>query len=160
MNTKGLLGTIRGLALGAGLTVATWAAPAVVEKGTRDISIIVDVPFYWDCAGQFVRQTITGTFNYHLVQTPNGNTQYHELWLKNITGWVRGADGTVWIRTGNVSPTVELRNADGSLRMLQFTFKGEFISATGPTIKAWEVFHLSFDANGEVRVDLYESRCR
>lgn len=144
---------------GAGLTAAKSAAGAVTDKGTGELSIIVDEPFYWQCAGQQVTQTITGTFSYHSVLTPSGMTQYHELWLKGITGRVEGADGTVWIRTGNVSPYVELRNADGTLRMVQFTFKGEFVSETAPTIKVWQLYHLTIDANGELRIELSESRC-
>jgi len=37
-----------------------------------------------------------------------------------------------------------------------FTFRGTFIPAeeAGPTIEAHEVYHVSRDANGTVRVDL------
>jgi len=40
--------------------------------------------------------------------------------------------------------------------MTMFTFRGTFIPAeeAGPTIEAHEVYHVSRDANGTVRVDL------
>jgi hypothetical protein len=154
MNANKLLKGILGLGLGAMFTVAAAAAPAVVEKGTGVLEI--DQVFFLDCFGEWVHEIGSVTYNYHRVQLPNGNYVYHDLWLKLASTSYGLESGHVWTINKNVSPYIERSTGGG---MTHFTAQTTGVSETGPTIELRNVFHISFDANGELKVDRLEIRC-
>ena len=150
MITKTLLTGILGLSLGLGFATPSWAAPAVVEKGTAHFAVEAD--FYIDVLGEDVHLIWSVPYNYHVVTTPNGDTVYHELWL-NASATLTSESGTVWTLKKTVSPFIE-RNTGGG--MTQFTERSTYVSDTGQILVFRMVFHISFDANGELRVDRSE----
>jgi hypothetical protein len=148
MNTKSLLKTILAVALGTGLTVAAWAAPAVVEQGTDHVDIYQDVDLS-DWIGEWVHEDGGVTFNYHRVQLPNGDYVYHDLWFQTTSTLTGLKTGTKWILQRNVSPDV-IRSTGGG--MIMWTTLSIYVSETGPTIHIHYLYHISYDANGELRV--------
>ena len=150
MTTKRLLIGILGLSLGLGFTTPSGAAPAVVEKGTAHFAVEADV--YVDPLGEVLHLFWSVPYNYHVVTTPNGDTVYHELWL-NVSATLTSESGTVWTLKKSVSPFID-RNTGGG--MTQFTERSTYVSDTGQILELRIVFHISFDANGELKVDRYE----
>jgi hypothetical protein len=167
MHTKRLVKTILGLALGGGLTVAAWAAPAVVQKGTAEPFKVINLytgGFVYDCFGVPVVEEFTVTYNYHQVQTPSGNSVYHDLYM-HFTGTMREADkdgnvipdGMAWDLQNNVSPYV-IRIGKGMME--KYTAWSKWVSETGgPTITLRHVFHATVDANGELIVTWEDTDC-
>ncbi len=155
MNTKGLLKTILGLALGTGLTVAAWAAPAVVEKGSFEVygeGVIDEL----ECTGEPVLEKDSIVVNYHRVQTQKGDYVYHDLWL-DATGTLTGLESeTVWTLRKFISPGIDRSTGGG---MVEFNTSKTYVSETGQRITLRAVYHVSFDANGELRVDRFEWGC-
>lgn len=179
MHTKALLKTILGLALGTGLTVAAWAAPAVVEKGSGGPFPMMNIyseGFVYDCFGVPVVEEVTVTYNYHQVQTPNENVVYHDLFM-HFTGSMReikvgedgkpilGGDGNpvlvpegmTWTLRNNVSPYV-IRIGKGMME--KYTAWSKWVSETGgPTITLRHVFHATVNAKGELIVTWEDTDC-
>jgi hypothetical protein len=155
MHTKGLVKTTLGLALGGGLTVAAWAAPAVVEKGSYEVygeGVIDEL----ECTGEPVLEKASIVVNYHRVQTPKGDYVYHDLWL-DATGTLTGLESeTVWTLKKFVSPGIDRSTGGG---MVEFNTSKTYVSETGQRITLRAVYHVSFDANGELRVDHFEWGC-
>jgi hypothetical protein len=154
MNANKLFKRILGLGLGAMFTVSAAAAPAVVEKGTAVLYLEGDV--YSDCFGEVMHFNHVIPYRYHRVQLPNGNYVYQELWIDSTLTAVGLETGTVWTAEKNVSPYIERTTGGG---MVHFTDMVTWVSDTGLTIELRSVLHLSFDANGELRVDRLEFRC-
>jgi hypothetical protein len=111
------------------------------------------------CINEEAHSVVSAPYTYHLVQTANGDEVYIEQWDKTaITGSLTGlSSGHYWTRVDNVSPMV-IRSAGGG--MMQYTFKGTFVSETGPTLEWTEVYHISSNANGRLVVDKYRANCR
>ena len=153
MKTTKLFSGLLGLALGLGLSVSISAAPAVVEKGEG--SLAFDEHFYSDCLGEWAYEIASVTYNYHLVLTPKGDYVYRDLWL-NLSSVVTTESGTVWTLKKNVSPFVDRSTGGGgTLWTTQLTY----VSDTGQTQEIRRQFHISFDANGALRVDRFTERC-
>lgn len=155
MTTKRLLIGILGLSLGLGFTTPSWAAPAVVEKGEGVLNI--EEEFFQECFGEVLHSIGTIPYTYHRVQLPNGKYVYHDLWL-NPTFVAVGLDtGTIWTLAKNVSPFIDRTTGGG---MTHFTAMGTWVSDAGEKIELRNVFHVSYDANGNLKVDRLEIRCR
>jgi hypothetical protein len=128
-----------------------------MESGSGVFTFDGDV--FLDCLGEVVRSVIAAPYTYRRVLTPTGDSLYVEHWNnKEITGTLTGlTSGLTWNRVDNVSPLVD-RSMGGGMTM--YTFKGTFVPvSTGPTIQAHERYHVSRDAKGNTRVDMYEFRC-
>lgn len=129
---------------------------ASVQSGISTFSF--DRVHWWGCIGERVHNVFVVTYSYTLVQLPTGEFVYRELWPNGgAVGAVTGlTSGHVWTRDSGPSPYIESSTAGG-----RTTFTGlvRFVSETGPTIEVREVFHLSRDASGEIRVDEYMASC-
>lgn len=114
---------------------------------------------FFGCVGEEVHSVVAAPYSYHLVQTASGEEIYVEQWdQKAITGSLTGlSSGHYWTRVKNVSPMV-IRSTGGG--MTHYTFRGTFISETGPTLEVTEIYHTSRDANGRLVADKFETRCR
>lgn len=155
MTTKTLLIGILGLCLGLGFTTPSWAAPAVVEKGEGVLNI--EEEFFLECFGEVLHSIGTIPYTYHRVQLPNGNYVYHDLYL-NPTFVAVGLDtGTIWTLAKNVSPFVD-RSTGGGATL--WTSMQTWVSDAGEKVEVRNVFHVSYDANGNLKVDRLEIRCR
>ena len=146
-------GAVLGLILGIGSALSAVSAPATAEKGTGVIDW--ENTFYFDAVGEEVYQDRYITFTYHLVQTPGGNYLYLEPYkTKDATITMIGLQsGTVWTLEKLTSPFVD-RSAGGG--MLNYICTARYVSETGPSIRVLERYHMSFDANGALRVENYE----
>ena len=153
MTTKTLLTGILGLSLGLGFTTPSWAAPAVVEKGTAHFAVEADFPI--DVLGEDVHLSWSVSYNYHVVTTPGGDTVYHELWL-NPSATLTAESGTVWTLKKTVSPFINRSTGGG---MTQFTERSTYVSDTGQILELRNKFQISFNANGELKIDRFEVRC-
>ena len=89
---------------------------------------------------------------------PSGEYVYRELWPRTVgAGTITGlTSGHVWRRDVGASPLIDRSTGGG---MLRWTASMRFVSETGPSIDVFENFHFSRDANGEVKVDRYQSSC-
>ena len=114
---------------------------------------------YNECAGEDVHLVMDTIFDYRLVVTPSGDQLYLEPWREGATGTMTGMDtGRVWIRCGVVSPFI-YRDMGGE--MTHWTYKGLWVcDADGSSFMEHEWYHLSYDANGELRVDRYDITCK
>lgn len=112
------------------------------------------------CIGEGVRSVVHAPYHYKVHTTPSGNTVYVELWdHKSVTGTLTGlTTGTVWTRTRTVSPFIDV-STGGDSRMTMYIVRATFVSETGPTIEAKEVFHITRDASGRVTSEHYSFRC-
>lgn len=155
MKTNKLFSGLLGLALGLGLTVSSWAAPAVVEKGSGVINDEYE-SIYIECFGELLQITAVIPYTYHRVQLPNGEFVYHDLYLRaNIVG-IGKDTGTVWTMEKITSPLIERSTGGG---MIHTSSRDTWVSDTGERVEVRISFHLSFDANGNLRVDRFEVRC-
>lgn len=151
MNTKGLLS---GLILGVGLTMATWAAPSVVEKGS---GVVDDAGGYYnECLGQNITWWVHAPYTYHVVTLANGDYVYHDMWFKDVTGEILAQDGTVWTRTGQVSPFVDKTTGGGATH---YTSRVTFVSEDGRKMEIRATVHVNFDANGKLRANFEFINC-
>lgn len=143
---------------GPELVTAEPNAGAVLEEGTGVFTY--DQVIYFACVGEDVRSIIHAPYTYRVVESPSGNNVYVELWDTDaVTGTLIGqTSGIVWSRINNVSPLVQ-RNTGGGSGMLHYTFKGDFESDVGPYLKVQQVFHMSWNASGELTADFSKSRC-
>ena len=130
---------------------------ANVEHGTGVFSF--DAVHYWDCVGENVPNAFDVTYSYTRVTLPSGEYVYRELWPKTEgVGTITGlTSGHVWRRDIGAGPLVDRSTGGG---MLRWTGKVYFVSETGPRIVVSENVHLSRNANGEVKVDRFESTCK
>ena len=126
-----------------------------VTNGTGTFS--VDAVQFWDCVNEDIHNVFEASYTYTLVELPNGQTTYRELWLNQIAGTITGlSTGTVWERVVQASPYVHITGPAGSE---WFIYKGKFVSETGPTIDVREMGRLVTNANGEVTIDDYAFTC-
>lgn len=133
------------------------ADAAAVSQGTGVFEW--DGYAYIDCIGEEAHSVVSAPYEYHLVERANGESVYVELWDQHaITGTLDGlTSGHHWTRIHNVSPMV-IRSAGGG--MTHYTFRGTFVSETGPTLEWTEVFHTSRDANGRLVAEKLRINCR
>jgi len=138
---------------------ATADAGATVEEGTGVFTF--DGIVFFDCVGEDVRSIVYAPYTYRITETPGGNLIYRETWdTEAVTGTLIGqTSGIVWQRTNNVSPLVQ-RSTGGASGMFHYTFKGDFESDVGPDLKVHEVFHLSWNAAGELTAEFHKANCR
>ena len=152
-----------GLAVLAGLQPAIAQGKAdprgaTIETGSG-VFIVEDVLEWFEPVGEEVLISVYAPFTYRLILTPRGDFVYVEQWdTEAVTGTMIGIDsGIVWTRTKNLSPYI-VRSSGGGME--HYTFKGTFVSEDGPTIEVHEVYHVSYDANGELRVELHKFHAR
>jgi len=140
------------------LVSGTADAGALVEEGTG-VFTFDDIVFF-DCVGENVRSIVYAPYTYRLIQMPSGGFVYQETWDTGaVTGTLIGqTSGIVWDRTNNVAPFIE-RSTGGGSGMIHYTFKGDFESDVGPDLKVHEVFHLSWNASGELVAAFYKPKC-
>jgi len=167
MKTKGLLKTILGLALGTGLTVAAWAAPAVVEKGS--IAFVSKGILYAPCLDAWLYEVVNVDYNYHQVTTPNGNFLYHDLYM-HFTGTsqqveegedgqpVLDDDGNAVLVPGGVTLTLKNNVSPYHIRIGKgmvehYTAWSTWVTEDGAKVQFQSDYHITVDANGEVRVE-------
>lgn len=133
------------------------ADAATVTSGTGVYVFQADVPFH-ECVGEVVRADVRAEYTYRLVRTPKGDALYVERWTpQSTTGTLTGlTSGHVWVRTRTVSPFISHTVGGG---VTHYTFRGTFVSETGPTLEVREMFHVSADATGTVRVERVQMKC-
>jgi hypothetical protein len=126
--------------------------PARVESG-YDVMDPSGVEDWTHIVGEPIAYWLYAPFTWREVTTPQGETVYSFTWdSKAVEGTLTGLwTGTEWIRT-KAAAKFTVRSMGGG--MTHITCKNTFISATGPTIEIRMVCHISWDANGELRVDL------
>ena len=131
---------------------------ATIETGSG-VFVVEDEVVWFEPVGEYVLVSVYAPFTYRLILTPRGDYVYVEHWdAEAVTGTMEGlSSGIVWTRTKNRSPYI-VRSTGG--RMEHYTFKGTFVSEDGPTIEVHEVYHVSYDANRELRVDLFKFHAR
>ena len=112
------------------------------------------------CLDEEVHEVLNAPYNFRLVTTPSGNTVYLEPFdHKLVTGTMTGlSSGTIWHRTTTVSPFVS-RSTGGNGGMTHYTSMAKWVSETGPSIHATQVFHLSFDASGRLTAEHSSFSC-
>lgn len=112
----------------------------------------------YECLDEPTYSVVNAPYTYHLVVNPNGDEVYVEKWDKKaITGTLTGlVTGRVWTRVDNVSPMV-IRTAGGG--MTHYTFRGTMVRDGGPTLEFREIYHVSRDANGVLRIENWKYNC-
>lgn len=143
-----------------GFAVSVFAGGAVVEKGTGTFEL--DLELYWPCLETDVLTVFTVPTRYYLVQTANGNEVYVEQWLPNqLEGFIIELDsGAYWERTKTITTMVS-RSTGGDSEMLEYAFKSVMVNVdTGERMMVNERYHISYDANGEMRVETSSLNCR
>jgi hypothetical protein len=142
------------------LAASTVGGGAVVEWGTDVIEM--DIPVLdFPCWGE-EQISVYNYFPYtwHRVQTPKGEWIKTIKWdTENVVGIVVGLEtGRVWVRDHNVVSQVDRSTGGG---MTRINFSGLWLPLyEGPVIRIHETVHMSYDANGKLRVDRYELRCK
>ena len=126
--------------------------PATVESG-YDVMGGVGEEDWTHIVGEPIGFCLYAPFTWRQVTTPQGETVYHLKWdSAAVEGTLTGLwTGTEWIRT-KAAAKFTVRSMGGG--MTHITCKNTLISETGPTIEIRMVCHISWDANGELRVDL------
>jgi hypothetical protein len=128
-----------------------------VESGTGTFTF--DAVHYWDCVGENVHNVFEATYRYTVIELPNGQTTYREIWLNTVgAGTITGlSTGTVWRRDIQAAPYVLHNGGPGGSEW--FIYKGRFVSEGGQTIDVREMGRLVVNANGNVTVDDYTFTC-
>lgn len=133
-------------------------APAAAMTTGSGVFSWEGVNIRYECLDEPTYSVINAPYTYHLVVNLNGDEVYVEKWDKKaITGTLTGlVTGRVWTRVDNVSPMV-IRTAGGG--MTHYTFRGTMVREGGPTLEFRELYHVSRDANGELRVENWKYNC-
>jgi hypothetical protein len=128
--------------------------PATVESG-YDVMGGSGEEDWTHIVGEPIAFWLHAPFTWRLVTTPRGETVYHLKWdSAAVEGTLTGLwTGTEWVRT-KAAANLTTRSMGGG--MTHITCKNTFVSETGPTIEVREVYHISWDANGELRVELWK----
>ena len=130
---------------------------ATTTKGTGVFA--VDNVVFFPCVGETVHTVLNAPFTFYLVTLPSGEYVYHDHWdTQAVTGTLTGlTSGTVWTRDRFRSPFMDRSTGGGTTH---WTSTGIFVSETGPTLQINEVFHVSRNAAGEIKVLKHEFNCR
>ena len=125
-----------------------WGTGLFVGDGTR----------YLSCLGEYVHIHNEMPFRWHRVVTPSGNVTFSDPFIPNAgTGQTSGlTSGSVWTLERVVGPEVITTNAGVEA---QFVAVLHWASETGPDYTLHNTYHFVQNANGEVTVDNFESRC-
>jgi hypothetical protein len=129
---------------------------AVQERGTSTFG--GDGVNYIPCIGEFVHSHAEFPFRWHQVTTPSGTVVFNDQFIPNAgTGSLEGlTSGTVWTMQRSVSPEVIITNAGEHAFFIAIVTRE---SATGPTFTLHNTYHFVQNANGDVKVDRFESHC-
>lgn len=136
------------------------AGPAAeaAEVSTSSGVFEIEGEYYLDCVDEIIRETFRAPFTTRLIVNPKGGHTYLEPFdPMQATGTIVGlTSGHTWTHTRVVSPYVDRGGAGG---MTHFIFRSTLVSETGPTLELRHLFHVTTDANGELRVDRLNLRC-
>ena len=125
-----------------------WGTGLFAGEGTR----------YLSCLGEYVHIYNAMPFRWHRVVTPSGNVTFSDPFIPNAgTGRTVGlTSGNVWTLDRVVGP--EVINANAGEQSF-FVAVLHWVSETGPDYTLHNTFHFVQDANGDVTVNSFESRC-
>lgn len=138
------------------LSASMLGGSAIVEKGTDVFTF--EGELYFDCFGEMIWTELEAPYTYRLIQKPNGDYTYIETWdSKAYYGIIIGLEtGRVWDRTKTV--TTLTQHGDGSWG---YSFKSVFVErGTGKRTMVHEKVRVSYNGNGEMKVDRYEFDCK
>ena len=142
-----------------GLAWSVLAGGAILERGEyiRDVSY----EGYFPCFGEVVYTEFIVPVRYFVVETSSGNLTRLDKWLPNqLEGIIIGLEsGNVWERTNTVVSAVT-EESGGDASMSEYTFKSVMVNIdTGERMVVIERAHVSYDANGELRVEMASLKC-
>lgn len=153
----------------APVTQLSGAASAAAPAPTTTVSsgaaqdwgtgvFVGDATVYRDCVGEFVHVHNEMPFRWHRVVTPSGNVMFSDPFIPNAgTGETVGlTTGRIWTLDQVVSPEVIHTNAGMEA---SFVAVLHWKSETAPDFTMHNTFHFVQNANGEVIVNSFESRC-
>lgn len=134
---------------------------AVANAATRTSGTVVLTGAATDfisCLGEVLSFNASVVMKYNSITTSSGNTIFSDHFVPGTaTGTAVGlTSGTVWTLQRNIAPEVITVHA-GSTAF--FTQSILWTSETGPSFTLQHNFHFVQNANGDVTVNRFESRC-
>jgi hypothetical protein len=145
-----------------GRTPARVEAATVASSGAEQASgtgvFVGDGTSYRDCLGEMAHVHNEMPFRWHMVVTPSGNVMFSDPFISNAgTGQTEGlASGRIWTLDRVVSPEVISTNAGVEAHFVAVL---HWVSETGPSFTLHNSYRFVQNANGEVVVNSFESRC-
>jgi hypothetical protein len=135
---------------------ATLQVGAVQERGTG--VFIGDGTIFFDCLGEYVHVHNEFPLTWHRIVTPSGNVVFKDPFVPNGgSGRAEGlTSGTIWTIDRVISPEVIITNAGQKAFFVAIT---HWVSETGSSFTVHNTFHFVQNANGDVLVNSFESRC-
>ena len=132
------------------------ATGASVDKGEG--VFVAHSTFFLPCLGETITENSRIPFRYHLVQTPNGNVHYSEMYIPGTaTGTFVTQSGTTWTLERVVSPFVSSVNGSGDVMF--FTANILWRSEDGRTLHLQPNYHFKRNASGEVVLEFNNGHC-
>jgi hypothetical protein len=125
-----------------------WGTGVFVGDGTS----------YRPCLGEMAHVHNEMPFRWHMVVTPSGNVMFSDPFIPNGgTGQTEGlSSGRVWTLDRVVSPEVINTNAGVEAHFVAVL---HWVRDGGPNFTLHNTYHFVQNANGDVTVNSFESRC-
>lgn len=152
-------GRISALILASFVFASPGFGKALVNRGTDVLELEIPSATFPCWGEEPLYIYIYAPYSWRTVQTPAGGSVYVENWDTNRAwGDVIGLEtGRVWLRVVHQAKVVDRSTGGDAFTAI---YNGVFIPlGVGPVIRVHEVMHMSFDANGNLRVDRYELNC-
>jgi hypothetical protein len=112
---------------------------------------------YIDCIGEDVHTHVEFPFRWSRTVTPSGNIVFKDPFVAGGTGHLEGlTSGNVWTAAHYVGPEVIIANAGQEAFFVAIV---RWVSPTAATFTIHNTLHFVQNANGDVKVDRYESHC-
>lgn len=135
--------------------LASASGGAVHESGYG--VLVGDGTRYLDCIGENFHAHNEFPYQWFRTVTPSGNVAFRDPFIKGGFGQAEGlTSGTVWTVDRYLSPEVINTNAG---QQAFFVAIVHWVSETGPSFTIHNTYHFVQNANGDVKVDSFESRC-
>lgn len=135
--------------------LASASGGAVRESGYG--VFVGDGTRYLDCIGEDFHVHNEFPFQWFRTVTPSGNVVFKDPFIKGGFGHAEGlTSGTVWTVDRYVSPEVITTSAGEHAFFVAIV---HWVSETGPSFTIHNTYHFVQNANGDVKVDSFESRC-
>jgi hypothetical protein len=133
------------------------SASGGAEKESGYGVFVGDGTRYLDCIGEYFHAHTEFPFRWSRTVTPSGNVVFKDPFIKGGHGQAEGlTSGTVWTVDHYVGPEVITTNAG---EHAFFVAVIHWASETGPSFTIHNTYHFVQNANGDVKVDSFESRC-
>ena len=135
--------------------LASVSGGAVKESGYG--VLVGDGTRYLDCIGEDFHAHNEFPFKWSRTVTPSGNVVFKDPFIEGGFGRAEGlTSGTVWTVDRYLSPEVITTNAGEHAFFVAIV---HWVSETGPSFTIHNTYHFVQNANGDVKVDSFESRC-